>query len=397
MTRFIHYERASLQYCLFPFHLQRSFWAVLAALLLTFATFGQASQKSSSIVIHDTTSAANGGENATAGLRSQFESALARDKPCVETMDDQDLRDALQAERERALLEGSDSTEALKAIGERLGSNMVMNVQAMPGPGGTTVYSAFVLDTTKGRTVARSMGSESEVADSLVKQLGSYLADNCKAHWTGTVTYVATFNETKTTDDQGAAHAVRRNTKRTNTTITNAVTTIKVRLLPPEAGSDAAGVGSPRANVMHRNQFTGTKRSVTTGEVRCREPGKNPYFTGFSEEYAETTTRIGQGTDTRPVAIAVNSDGTYSVRVSAPGGESIGKFETTRNETGCGNAPAPTIEVIEMPPSNFDPTSFEAYGKVDPKNKDQISGTQTSPDGRTKITFNLRLARPKGK
>ncbi|HMS09399.1 MAG TPA: hypothetical protein PKE66_07940, partial [Pyrinomonadaceae bacterium] len=168
-------------------------------------------------------------------------------------------------------------------------------------------------------------------------------------------------------------------------------------LLPPEQGADAAGLGSPRARVMHRSQFTGTKRSVTTGEVRCREPGKNPYFKGFSEEYSETTTTLGQGSDTRPVAIAVNSDGTYSIRVTAPGGESIGKFETTRNETGCANVPPPKTDVVSMPPGKFNGTSFEAYGKVDPKNKDQISGTQTSPDGRTKITFDLRLVRPKAK
>lgn len=362
------------------------------------AAVGVGQQKSSSIVIHDNTSAANGGENATAGLRSQFESALARDKPCVETMDDQDLRDAIQDERERALLEGGDSQAALTAIGNRLGSSLVASVKAMPGPGGTTVYSAFVINTKTSSTIARAIGSEGEVAESLAKQIASYLADTCKPHWTGTITYVATFNETKTTTDQGAAHAARKNTKRTNTNITNIETTIKVNLLPPESGADTAGVGSPRATVTHRNSFTGTKRSVSSGEVRCREPGKNPYFTGFSEEYEETTTRLGQGTDTRQVAIAVNSDGTYSVRVNAPGGQTIGSFTTTRKNTGCPlDTPLPTIEMVEIPPGKFDPTSFEAYGKVDPNNKDQISGTQTSPDGRTKITFNLRLVRSKGK
>ena len=361
------------------------------------AAVGVGQQKASSIVIRDNTSAANGGEQATSGLRGRLEAALARDKPCGETIDDQDIRDELQDERERALLEGGDSQEVLTAIGQRLGTSLVGSVQAMPGPGGTTVYSGFVMDTRTGRSIARAVGSESEVAESLAKQLASYLADSCKPHWTGTVTYVATFSETKTIEDQGAAHAVRRNTKRATTTITNAQTTIKVRLLPPEQGADAAGLGSPRARVMHRSQFTGTKRSVTTGEVRCREPGKNPYFKGFSEEYSETTTTLGQGSDTRPVAIAVNSDGTFSIRVTAPGGESIGKFETSRNETGCSNVPPPKTDVVSMPPGKFNGTSFEAYGKVDPKNKDQISGTQTSPDGRTKITFDLRLVRPKAK
>jgi len=101
---------------------------ILAASFATPA-FSQSQQKSSSIVIHDTTKAGNGGEKATEGLRNQFKSALAEDKPCVETMDDQDLRDAIQDERERELMEGGDLTAALKAIGERLNSQFVMSVR----------------------------------------------------------------------------------------------------------------------------------------------------------------------------------------------------------------------------------------------------------------------------
>ena len=357
--------------------------------------FPQGQQKSSSIVIHDTTRSSNGGENATKGMRDKFRSALEKEKPCVDTMDDQDLRDALQDERERELLEGGDSDAALKAIGERLGSSMVMSVQAMPGTGGTTVYSASVMDTRSAKTVTRAMGNESEVADKLVRDLGPYLADMCKPHWTGTVNYVFSSSETKTANDGGAAHAVRRNVKRTTTQTSQMQQTIRASL----SGASAAGasVNSPMARVMQRTRFTFGKNSNSSGEVRCREPGKNPYFTNFSEEFTETTTQLGQGTDSMLVLVSIDSDGSYSIKVNAPAGVIYGKIETKRNYSGCPSEKPPTSEEPQsLPEGKLQPTTFDAEGKVDPKNKDKLSGSQTSPDGKTKITWNLRLVRPKG-
>ncbi|MBK9162985.1 MAG: hypothetical protein IPM21_03600 [Acidobacteria bacterium] len=372
------------------------YFFLVFVVIFSLAEGSKAQGKASSIVIHDTTSPANGGENATKGLRDKFRSALENAKPCVETMDDQDLRDALQDERERELLEGGDPSDVLKALGERLGAGMIMNVQALPGPGGTTVYSGSVIDTTSARAVARETGSESEVAEQLVRDLGPYLADTCKPHWTGTVNYVFSSSETKTTDDSGAAHAVRRNVKRRTTETSNMQHTIKASL----SGAPAAGasVNSPKARVMQRTQFTFGKSSNSSGEVRCREPGKNPYFTNFSEEYTETTTQLGQGTDTMPVFISIDSDGSYSIKVNAPAGVIYGKYETRRNYSGCPSEKPPTQEEPQsLPEGKLQPTSFDAEGKVDAKNRDRLSGSHSSPDGKTKITWNLRLVKPKGK
>ncbi|MEK7725517.1 MAG: hypothetical protein AAB336_14285, partial [Acidobacteriota bacterium] len=148
------------------------FGILIISLLLFVSNFAQ-SQKGSSIVIHDTTSKANGGENATQNLRNEIESALEKEKPCVETMDDQDIRDALQDERERELLEGGDSTEALKNLGNKMGSGYVMSVSAMPGPNGSTVYTVFVMDSQTAKTIARETGTDpKQMADKLMKQLG---------------------------------------------------------------------------------------------------------------------------------------------------------------------------------------------------------------------------------
>lgn len=369
--------------------------AVFIGLSFTSRALSQGQQKSSSIVIHDNTKPSNGGERATEGLRNEFGAALGRDKPCVETFDDQDLRDAIDDERERELLEGGDSDAALKAIGDKLNSRLVMSVQALPGPGGSTVYSAFVIDTKTGQTIARRMGGEKEVAESIAKDIGSYLADNCKPHWAGTIRLVYLLNETKTTRDGGAAHAARRNVKRENTQTSNMQTNITATLLDPAAGGS---LNSPMARVVHKTQFEFTKTSKTTGENLCREPGKNPYFKGFSEEYTETTTQIGRGTDNMPVFIEIDDDGSYTIKVTAPGGTLLGKIDTRQSRGTCADSnPTPSIEVNEMPEGKLMPTSFDAEGKTDAKQRDSLQGSQTLPDGKTTISWNLRLVKPKGK
>jgi hypothetical protein len=374
---------------------------ILAVLLIavpfTTPAYSQGQQKSSSIVIHDTTKASNGGEKATEGLRNQIESNLAGDKPCVETLDDQDLRDAMQDERERELLEGGDSNAALKAIGDRFNSRIVMSVQAMPGPGGSVVYSSFAMDTQTGQTLARKMGGEKEVADGMVHDLSSYLADTCKPHWTGTIKYVSLFNETKTKDDKGAMHTNRRNVKRTTTETSTMETIITASLLPPASGGAGKSTNSPVAHVVQKTKFEFLKSSSTSGEQLCRERGQNPYFKGFSEESSETTTQIGRGTDKMPVYISVDNDGSYTIKVVAPSGVLLGKVETRANHASCGESnPPPTIDAQDMPEGKLQSTSFDAEGKVSPKNKNALSGSQTLPDGHTKITWNLRLVKPKG-
>ena len=357
----------------------------------------QGQQRASSIVIHDTTKPGNGGEGATQSLRNEIGAALERENPCVETMDDQDIRDTIKDEREGEMLEGTDSNEALKNLGDRMGSSMVMTVKAMPGPGGSVTYSVFVIDTKSGNTVAREMGSDpKQLAEKLVKELGPYLADNCKPHWVGTVEYTYSFNESKQKNDAGPMRAASRNTKRSLTETSNMQTSIKATLLSPSSGSKY--VNSTTARVRQRASFTFQKKSSTSGELYCREPGRNPYFKGFSEEFSETTTQLGQGTDTMPVTISIDDDGNYTINVSAPGGVLLGKIETYRSATGCGSeVPAPSIDAVSLPEGKIQATSFDAAGKIDPKNRTILSGTQTSPDGRSKTTWKLRLVKPKGK
>lgn len=371
---------------------------ILIVIPLTVSSLAQTGPRSSSIVIHDTTKPANGGEQATQGFRDAFKSELERQQPCVETFDDQDLRDAIDDERERELLEGGEGDAELRAIGDKLSSRLVLVVQAVSGPGGTTTYSAFVVDTNTGQTIARQTGSEKEVADGLVKALGPYLADNCKPHWTGTIKMAYSQDETKTANDGGAAHAARKNVKRTTTETSKFQVTIVANLLEPSSGVAGKSANSPMARVAHRTLFNYLKSSKTSGEQLCREPGKNSYFKGFSEEYSESTRQVGRATANMPVGIMIAGDGTYTISVAAPGGVIIGAIETRASHATCADGdPTPDIDTKKIPEGKLLATSFTVEGITDPRNKDNLSGSKTLPDGKTKFTWNLRLVKPKGK
>jgi hypothetical protein len=239
-------------------------------------------------------------------------------------------------------------------------------------------------------------GSEQQMADNLVKSLGPYLADQCKPHWAGTITYVSTSNESKSTSDKGAMRAASRNTKRDITESSTMTEMIKATLLPPDE-SKRQTVNSTRARVMHRTNFVYSKHSTTNGELYCRLPGKNPFWKGFSESFNETTTMLGQGTDTMQLFISFDGDGGYSIKVTAPGGPLYGKFESTRKATGCDEAQQePTVDAYSLPEGRIQATSFDAEGRTSP-NPTSLTGSQTLPDGKTKISWNLRLVKPKGK
>ncbi|HEX4875706.1 MAG TPA: hypothetical protein VFV31_03485 [Chitinophagaceae bacterium] len=370
---------------------------IFLVLFFFFASLPAVSQKSSSLVIHDNTTAANGGESATANLRSEIESTFNREKPCVDIMDDEDIRNIIESERQKELLEGSDPQAVLTQIGNLMGAGYVMSVSAIPGASGGTVYTAFVMDPKTGQTIARQTGTDAkQIAESIVKQMGSSLPENCKPHWLGEVKYTFTWNETKVTHDEGAAHASTRNTKRTKTDTYSATNTITATLLPPQPGTTATA-GSTMARVWMRSKIVAEKKQETVGEVLCREPGKNPQWKGYNMTYSETTTQLGGGADNLPVSIMVDNEGNYKIYVKTPGGTLLTKVETSRKETGCIPEKPPMKDAQSFPEEKMDASGFDVSGKTDPKNRDVLAGSQTMPDGKTTITWNLRLVKPKEK
>lgn len=375
----------------------KAFAAALLMLVLAFLSQFAQAQKGSSIVIHDNTSPANGGENATSELRKEIASALNREKPCTDLMDDQDIRNVLESEREKNLLEGGDPQQVLTDIANLMGASYIMSVSATPGPGGSTTYTVFVMDPQTAKSMARQTGTDpKQMADNLVRQLGPSLPDNCKPHWVGVVKYEYSSNETKVTNDAGAMHASTRNTKRTKTDSYTAENNIVATLLPPKPGSTVSA-GKTIARVWMRSKIIAEKKQETVGEVYCRLKGENPSWKGYNLNYSETTTQTGGGADNLPVYISIDNDGNYKIVVNTPGGVLLGKFETSRSETGCGPQNPPVNEAQSIPEQKMDASGFDVTGKTNSKNRDSLSGSKTMPDGKTKITWNLRLVKPKDK
>ncbi|MBK8953387.1 MAG: hypothetical protein IPM85_15125 [Chitinophagaceae bacterium] len=145
------------------------FFKALPILVCVFFYQFALAQKGSSLVIHDNTGKANGGENATSNLRSEIESALNKEKPCVDIMDDQDIRNVLESERERTCSKAA-TRPGFKDIGTLMGASYVMVYRQLPAAGGT-VYTAFVMDPQTGKTIARQTGTDAKEVASIVGQL----------------------------------------------------------------------------------------------------------------------------------------------------------------------------------------------------------------------------------
>ena len=150
------------------------------------------------------------------------------------------------------------------------------------------------------------------------------------------------------------------------------------------------------ARVWMRSSVLSEKKFDTTGEMLCRLPGRNPFWKGYYQNYSETVTQRGGGSDTLPVYISVDNEGNYRIAVTTPSGTLLGKTETSRKESTCKDEnPPPTNDAQSFPEQKMDASSFDVSGKTDSKNKDSLAGSKTLPEGKTKITWSLRLVKPK--
>jgi hypothetical protein len=97
------------------------------------------------------------------------------------------------------------------------------------------------------------------------------------------------------------------------------------------------------------------------------------------------------------VAISLDNEGNYKIVVTTPGGTMLTKIETNRSESSCNKDNPPTKDAQSMPEQKMDASGFDVTGKTDAKNRDSLSGSKTTPDGKTTITWSLRLVKPKPK
>ncbi len=354
-----------------------------------------ASAQATSVYVQDTTTAANGGTGKAARAADRLQDALADAYPCAETSDNGDLADAVADETARSDWEGGDPGPRLQQLGRMVGADILVGIQALPAPGGGTMVSAFAMNARTGATMARAMGSEEEVARSLTQQLAGQFSNACKPHWVGSLTFSGQVSQSTKKEDAGPMLAAVRQVKRTKTETFSANSTMSAQLLPASAG--AGSVDQPMARVVHMVEQIHQVQQKTSGETQCRVHGKNPYWEGFSESYTEIGTVKGRATGMAPIHIMVFSDGRYMIQVTVPGGETYASFSTEKApSTACESKAQPVHDAISAPPGTFAPSGFDAEGRVDPKHKDRLVGESTSPDGKSRTSWNLRLVKPAG-
>lgn len=368
---------------------------LLATLLLALPLTALAQGTAASVYVQDQTTQANGGSGKAQRVGDQLQQALSDAHPCVETSDQQDVKDALGDLRDQSLQEDTDPNARLREIGQMVGADILIGIQALPGPNGSTQYSAFAMDSRTARTVARAMGSESQVIDSLVQQLASSFTNACRPHWVGTVHYSGTISENKSIEDGGPMLTMRRSVRRSKTEGITTQATMSAQLLP-EASGGTRVLNSPMARVVHIVNTVSHTQQTIQGEQYCRVHGRNPYWEGFSESSSETTTLKGRATGTSPVFILIDSDGRYTIKVTVPGGESAGTWAMEKSPSqACGSGAQPDRDLKSLPPTPFDASGFDAEGRVDPAHKDSLSGSYTAPDGKSRMNWNLRLVKPR--
>lgn len=349
----------------------------------------------SSVYVQDSTTVANGGLGQARGAVDRLQQALTDANPCVDTADNQDVAQDVADARDQALQEGGDTDARLLEIGRLLHADILIGIQAVPAPGGGKQYSAFAMDAQTRRTLARAMGSEEQVVKSLVEQLGGAFAQDCKPHWVGRISFTGNQTESKSQEDGGPMLTGRRNVRRTRTTSLNVSNTMTAQLLSPASGG--RGGDTPLARVVHRFESVSRTEQKIGGEQYCRVQGRNPFWEGFNESYAETVTMKGRATGTAPVHILVFSDGRYMIRVSTPGGTTLGSFTIDKSPSqACESKARPERDAQSLPGGTFDATGFDAEGRVDPRRPGTLSGSSPLPVGQGTMSWSLRLVKPRG-
>ena len=263
-----------------------------------------------------------------------FEQALIRGLqekyPCVDWMNEQTLKDAIQKLREKEALTGELDQQALAELGNQVGANFIVVVRVYTMPNGQTVVSARVLDFRKGgATVADRIEQASSgdaaydaarrVADQILADMATPFRGQCDARWTGTITYIEKTLKNK-------------NENRDLTVIekVNVVQTedferrLEVALQPIAKGNKTNffdnGNSSMTMSRVFRRYNSRVESIVTeTGEEACRQRGANPYRKKYRSEDHKINSEQGQNTEILPVEITVYTDtGRFRVRFPTP-------------------------------------------------------------------------------
>ena len=391
--------------------MKRSIYRLIFISLVMFvgasAVFAQTSGKS--VMIYNR--AAPGTEESSVG--NAFEQALIRGLqekyPCVDWMNEQVLKDAIQRLREQEALTGELDQQALAELGSQVGANFIVVVRVYTLPNGQTVVSARVLDFRKGgATVADRIEQASSgdaaydaarrVADRILADMATPFRGQCEARWTGTITYIE-----KTLIDKNENRDLTSIEKVNVTHTENFERRFEVVLQPIAKGSktnffDNGNQSMTMSRVVRRYANRVETRVTETGEEACRQRGANPYRKKYKSEDTKIIDERGQNTETLPVEITVYTDtGRFRVRFPTPAIHVIRKEEHFGVRDFC--VPQPFNEPKD---SEKDETSsyFDFDGTFDLASPDVLMGKKVTGTLETRqytIEWNLRRVDPNRK
>jgi hypothetical protein len=388
----------------FVFHL------ILVNFAFLFGIFAVSAQSSgNSVMIYNETKP--GTEESAVG--NAFEQALIKGLqekyPCVEWMNEQVLKDALQKLREKETLTGELDQQALAELGNQVGANFIIVVKVTTLPNGQTVVSAGVLDFKKGgkrvadRLETAASGDDADaaarkIADQILVDMATPFRGQCEAHWTGTITYLEKTFKNKT---ENRDLTVIEKVQVTHTE--DYERRLEVTLQPLAKGSKTNfftnGNTTMTMSRMTRKFKNRVESNVTeTGEEACRQRGANPIRKKYRSEDKKIIDEQGDNTETLPVEITIFTDtGKFRVRMPTPAIHVKYSEEHSGVRDFC--VPQPFNEPKS---SERDETSsyFDFDGTFDLKNPDILVGKKVTGTLETRqytIEWNLKLVQPNKK
>lgn len=348
-----------------------------------------------------------GSEESSVGnaFEQAFIKGLQEKYPCVDWMNEQVMRDAIQKLREKEVATGELDQTALAEIGNQVGADFIIVVKVTTLPNGQTVVSAAVLDFNKGgkrvadRVESAANGSAYEaarrVAGQILADMATPFRGQCEAHWTGTITYIEkTFKNKNENRDLTVIEKVNVMSSE------DYERRLEVTLQPIAKGSKTNfftnGNTTMTMSRVTRKFKNRVEQNVTeTGEEACRQRGANPIRKKYRSEDKKIIDEQGENTATLPVEITIFTDtGRFRVKMPTPALH----IKRTEEHSGVRDFCVPQ-PFNEPKSSERDETSsfFDFDGTFDLKTPDILVGKKVTGTIETRqytIEWNLKLVQP---
>jgi pimeloyl-ACP methyl ester carboxylesterase len=206
--------------------------------------------------------------------------------------------------------------------------------------------------------------------------------ETCSGAWTGSITLTesSSFADNKTTE-----RISKRGQDRTNFELKHDLQAQVSVIESPDKKGTSVGQASINVTNTFNNQTVAVEQNFCQREKTWQEMTGN---------FSEQTYTGGSGRSDASVSIGVSQDGTYGISVGVPSIEGTTSGLSTASYSGqCwtkpgSNVPMPTTKT-SIPGASF---STDGKNRVDPKNPNRLSGSQTIslPGGSKTLTWSLQ-------